>query len=404
MTQFPERLRLDLPDALAGHREAHADLLERVVGSLADAGVTELHRQKSGGNLGRGVTQAYVARGMLVFAFEGSVLAQALDEKLWRVSGDPMLVARDVGGSEATSQAFAVSESTFVYRAWIRPVSQLTWLSRSGEPGRAIWDPGMFQSVQLSPDDKQAVASRSDGTKLLLWAIDLAGGAPLQLTLGSSSPVLWSPKGDRVWFRKPGGIWHDHIYSVLVDGGGSETLEVDQPDAYVAPIGWSATGSLLYTGYTMSGKSSFDLWELSSAGKPRMRIPAENANMDFHDAAVTPKGDLIAFAVGSGLYVQPVRGGGGRILVDRGRVASPRWRADGRELYYLSGGHLMAVAISGTTPVIAGTPQTRFEFHGAFYSPTRDGQRFLAAVPADPSDSNAFRVALNWTSLLVTSK
>jgi hypothetical protein len=368
------------------------------VGSLGDTGIIELHRQKSAANVGRGVTQAYVARGMLVYAYDGSVLAQALDEKHWRLSGAPMLVAKSVNGDDVSRQAFAVSDNTFVYRPLIRSVSRLTWLSRNGDVMSTIWGPGVFQSVQLSPDDTQAVAARSDAVKLILWAIDLARGAPLQLTVGSQH-VLWSIDGTRVWFRKPDAVWHDHIYSILVDGGGGERLETDRPNAWAAPVGWSDTGSLLSTGYTSSGKTSYDLWESSSSGDARILIAAENDSSDFYDAAVTRKGDLIARAVaGRVLYVQPTRGSGARVAVDRGNVASPRWRADGHELYYLSDGHLMAADISGVDPVVAGHPRKLFEFRGSFFSPSRDGQRFLAAVPESSGESNAPGIILNWTS------
>jgi eukaryotic-like serine/threonine-protein kinase len=376
------------------------DVVSIEIGSLGDSRITELHRQTSGGHLGRGMTQAYVARGMLVYASGGSVLAQPLDEKRRQLSGVPMLLAKDVDVDEVTTSAFAVSDSTFVYQRLIRPVSQLTWLSRSGDVEARIWEPGWFQSVQLSPDDTQAVAARSDGMRLVLWVIDLARGVPLQLTVESGPLVLWSSDGARVLFRKPDALWHDHIHSILVDGRGGEKLETDQPNSWADPLGWSDTGSLLCTGYTISGKSLFDLWECPSSGDAHILIPAENENGGFYGAAVTRKGDLIAsVAGGTALYVQPIRGRSARVLVDRGNVASPRWRADGRELYYLSKGHLMAADISGVDPVVAGPPRTLLEFRGSFFSPSRDGRRFLAAVPQDSGESNAADIILNWTSL-----
>jgi serine/threonine protein kinase len=377
------------------------DVVSIMIGSLSDdKKIRELHRQTSGGGLGRGMTQAYVAHGMLVYASGGSVVAQALDEKRWQLSSTPILVAKAVSGDDVTTQAFAVSDSTFVYRRLIRPVSRLTWLSRSGDEEAAIWEPGWFQSVQLSPDDTQAVVARSDGMKLVLWVIDLARGVPEQLTVESGPRVLWSLDGARVWFRKPSALWHDHIHSILVDGRGGEKLETDQPNAWADPLGWSDTGSLLCTGYTASGKSLFDLWECPSSGEARVLIPAENANAGFLDAAVTRKGDLIASVPGgTALYVQPIRGRAARVTVDRGKVASPRWSADGRELYYLSNGHLMAADISGVDPVIAGRPHQLFEFRGSIFSPSRDGQRFLAAVPQASGEGNAADIILNWTNL-----
>ena len=59
----------------------------------------------------------------------------------------------------------------------------------------------------------------------------------------------------------------------------------------------------------------------------------------------------------------------------------------------------MAADISGVDPVVAGPPHTLFEFRGSFFSPSRDGRRFLAAVPQASSESNAPDIILNWTSL-----
>ena len=364
--------------------------------SLADPVITELYRQSSGG-LGRGVTQAYVARGMLVFALNGSVVAQALDEKHRRLSDDPpMLVAKDVDVDDASSQAFAVSDSTVIYRSSLRTPSQLTWYSKSGDVGEAIWEPAVFQSVQLSPDDTQAVVARSDESKLVMWVMQLARGTRQPLTVGSGHPVLWSPGGDRVLFRKPGKVWHDDIYSIRVDGGGTEQLVANQPDDMKWPLGWSGTGSLLYA---VSGKFSADLWESTSPGNARILNHAENANIDFTDAAVTRNGDLIASVVGSkALYVQPTRSGT-RTLVESGNVASPRWRADGHELYFLSDGHLKAADVSAGDPVHAGTTRELFDFRGSLYSPTRDGQRFLVAVPKASGERPRVNIVLNWTSL-----
>ena len=372
------------------------DVVSVKVGSLRDAETTELTRNSSEGTVGRGITQAYVAGGMLVFARDGSVLAQALDEKRWRLSGDPLLLARNVDTDTAASQAFAVSDSTFIYRSADRTPSQLAWLSRGGEAGPPIWEPAVFQSVQLSPDDMRAVVARSDGRKLFLWAIDLArGGQPQQLTMGSGSPVLWSPEGDRLLFRKPGAVFHDHIYSILADGGGNEKLVTDRPDGGAAPLGWSDTGSLLYAAYA---KVPADLWELPSWGNARILIPAVNANTDFNVAAVTRKGDLIASVVGGKvLYVQRIRGGP-RVQVASGNLGSPRWRADGHELYFPSAGHMMAVDVSAGDPVKVGAPHTLFEFRGSFYSPTQDGQRFLVAVPQASGDRPPVNIVLNWTS------
>jgi hypothetical protein len=127
-------------------------------------------------------------------------------------------------------------------------------------------------------------------------------------------------------------------------------------------------------------------------------VIGESENAGFYGAAVTRKGDLIASVGGTALHVQPIRSRA-RVQVDRGNLASPRWRADECELYYLINGHLMAADISGVDPVVAGPPRKLFEFRGSFFSPSRDRQRFLAAVPQPSGESTAADIIFNSTSL-----
>ena len=373
------------------------------VGSLADAGVATLDRVKSGNGLSDGaMTQAYVARGMLLFGRGGSIFAQPLDETHWRLSGEPIVVVPPGVGGDMSSVAFAVSDNAVVYRPSPRPpASQLAWMPRSGAVATPIWTPGVFQMVQLSNDETRAIVARSDESKLIFYLISLARPdvSPQRLgDEGSSSPILFSRDGTRALFRKPGDMFANPIHSLLVDSGGDERLEVDQPNGNKAPLGWSDTDSLLYAVNTAGPRS--DLWERPSSGAPHVLISsAENATVDFVDAAVTPTGTLIASAVNGTLYVQPIRRGG-RVTVGNGKIHFPRWRADGRELYYLNDAYLMAVEITSADPIRLGLPQRLFELKDGFYSPGREGQRFLVAIPRTSTVPSQVGVVLNWPRLV----
>jgi predicted Ser/Thr protein kinase len=373
------------------------------VGSLADAGIASLDRVRSGNRPSEGaITQAYAVHGMLVFGRGGTVLAQLLDETHWRLSGEPIVVVPQGVGGDLSSGAFAVSDNAVVYR--LEPphaVSQLTWLSRSGAAATPIWTPGTFQMVQLSNNDSRAIVARSDGSKLVFHLISVARPDVTTLGEGSGSPVLWSRDGTRVLFRKPDKIFENNIYSFLVDGGGDERLELDQPNGNKYPLGWSDTDSLLYAVNTAGPRS--DLWEKPSSGPAHVVFSsAENATINFVDSAFTQPSNLIASAVDGTLYVQPIRHGG-RVTVDSVKSHSPRWRADGRELYYLNEDSLMAVDIIGADPVRLGRPHMLFavkQAQDARYSPTRDGQRFLLAVPHVSTVPSQVGVVLNWTHLV----
>jgi hypothetical protein len=377
------------------------------IGALDGTPSTEVYRTGMEGVLGRGMTQAYVAGGRLVFASKGAVWARTLEDKPWRLSNDPVLLHQYVDGDPGPgSQAFAASDNTFVYRTMPRPPSQLTWFTRDGIPAGSVWEPGFMQSVQLSPDETRAAVACSDGEKLNLWAIDPRGGEPpRRLTVGSGSPVLWSPDSTRIWFRNPTDAFKDHIYSIFADGRGDQKLAADRPEGSSVPLGWTRSGSLLYAGTRYAkGKPLSDLWELSLSGDAHVLIPAEKTKINFSSAAVTRNGDLIASVVAgtvvgqSTLYVQPIRPDVTPTLVESGKIESPRWRADGHELYYLSAGRMMVAEISDDASR-ASPGHVLFPFQGRFYSPSRDGMRFLVANPPASWAPSSVGVDLNWINL-----
>jgi eukaryotic-like serine/threonine-protein kinase len=367
------------------------------LGSLDSTVSTELFHG-AGASSRLDLTQAYVVDGLLVFARGSSIMAQPLDEKRWKLSGDPMLVVPNVPLDDGGRVAFAVSESSLVYRPEFFPTATLTWLARNGTAGAVLWEPAQLLNVELSPDGGRAAVERREVSKTGLWVIDTTRNAPVRLADSSSSRTLWSRDGARVLFGQARELFHENIHSIRADGGGDDEIIVDLPDDQKYPLGWSPTGSLLYAALNKSTR--WDLWESPQGGAASFPVAGADPNTDFRPAVIAPGGRLVANVVGGALYVQPV-GGGTRVPVASGKVDHPRWRADARELFYVAAGHLMAADISSTDPVQVGTPRALFEFRGLLFSPSPDGQQFLAAVPQASSVSQtAVNVVINWTALL----
>ena len=98
--------------------------------------------------------------------------------------------------------------------------------------------------------------------------------------------------------------------------------------------------------------------------------------------------------------------GGGKWQVSTRGGAQPRWRRDGKELFYLAlDGKLMAVTVGASATLIeTGAPRELFDtgITGAFldrrnhYVVTRDGQRFLVNISAEDENSAPITVVLNW--------
>jgi hypothetical protein len=104
------------------------------------------------------------------------------------------------------------------------------------------------------------------------------------------------------------------------------------------------------------------------------------------------------------VYIQAVPQNGTRVQVSTGGGSQPRWRGDGKELFYISADEkMMAAPIQvSNVSIEAGPPKALFE--GApettpetfKYQPTADGQRFLMIVPSNEGASPRLTVVLNW--------
>ena len=139
---------------------------------------------------------------------------------------------------------------------------------------------------------------------------------------------------------------------------------------------------------------------VSSVGKRRKPHPAQDA-LRRARPEVSPDGRFIAYLSRetgrSEVVVRPVSGSFEQWPVSSGGGSQPRWRADGRELYYATPeGDLMAVAIA-TEPVFRpGAPRKLFRLPErpdrdtpVFEDVTPDGKRFLLNVPAGRARASA---------------
>ena len=105
------------------------------------------------------------------------------------------------------------------------------------------------------------------------------------------------------------------------------------------------------------------------------------------------------------VYVQPFQAPGEKLRLSTNGGAQPRWRKDGRELFYLAlDGTMMAVPITAGVTLTPGIPKSLFQT-GITVGPTidqfavtGDGQRFLLAVPLEFAPP--ITVVLNWTAAL----
>jgi Tol biopolymer transport system component len=219
---------------------------------------------------------------------------------------------------------------------------------------------------------------------------------------------IWSADGRTVAFAtlRNGGL---DIYQRLANSGASdEPLLRLNGQPIVFPSDWSADGRFLAY-YRTDPKTQLDVWTLPLFGD-RKPIPFLREEFNESQPQFSPNGKWIAYVSDESgvqqIYVQsyPTLTGKWQISTDGG--TQPRWRRDGKELFYLGPDRkLMAVVVKsdGTLEFDAPKPvfQTTLDVAALrqTYSVSADGRRFLLNAPVE-SASPSMRIVLNWPALL----
>ena len=352
-------------------------------------------------------------RGRLLFLREGALMSQPFDAERLALAGDPVPVVERVG-SFRDGAYFAVSDNdTLVYRT-AESDYQLTWFDRQGSVAGQISEPGGYREVALSPDGTRAAASRTDpqdSTKADLWLFDLSRGAgATRLTLGAGIAEfpVWSPDGKRIVYT----FNHSRIHQKLASGGSDETELVRANSAeLLRSNSFSPDGRFfLYSGGFATTRSLDLLVLRSDDSKP---VPFIATSFSEEQGRFSPNGRWVAYASNesgqSEIYVREFAtdfgpgsaNSAGSVLVSRGGGTAPRWRGDGREMFYLAAnGKMMAVDVNTGPEFHAGLPTPLFQTPPGTTvgDVTSDGKRFLLVTP--PSASTPFIVVLNWTAAL----
>jgi Tol biopolymer transport system component len=377
--------------------------------------------------------------GHVLFTREGSLMAQAFDAGRMELSGEAAPIAE--GMIYAGPRPFSVSATgvlayrTGSDRAGFGGVTQLTWFDRQGQALGTAGEPGPFNSVALSPDGTRVAVSRTapggrrglSGLAHDIWVYETARGTSTRLT---SNPAIdwlatWSPDGRSLIFssERDGSVFN--LYQKLSSGAGEDEL-LFKSNEDKSSQDWSHDGRFLLYSVGVRGRGDFrattqDLWVLpltpnSTGGlKPEIYLKTE---FNESQARFSPDGRFIAYSSDiSGrdeIYLRPFpAASAGRWTVSTDGGVAPRWRADGKELFYISlDSKMMAVEVNTRPAFKAGIPKTLFHapiWGGASfrvatrYDVTADGNKFLInslLINSGAPAASPITVVLNWTALL----
>lgn len=353
--------------------------------------------------------------GWLLFHRDGALLAQPLDLSRMEFQGGPVKVIEPIGAFIVDGFFSASATGVLVYRSGAAAQrSKLVWVDRLGGMTETAAEADGLEALSLAPNGKHAAAAilKPDRSRVLLniWSIDLENGGKTRLTFGllpDDSPV-WSPDGRALIFNSARGgplsLYRKEVF------GPAEAVVANSRENRT-PMSWSSDGRyLMYEVADAGGRR--DLMALSMEGDAAP-WPILNGGYDEMQGRFSPDMRWIAYASDetgrSEVYVRALSpakngrptAGDRKWILSRNGGHSPRWRSDGRELYYLTpDGTLMSVEGGGGPDFNPGAPNPLFKTPRGFvaWDADADGKRFLFAVPEQPQAP--FTVVLNWMELL----
>ncbi len=201
----------------------------------------------------------------------------------------------------------------------------------------------------------------------------------------------------------------DGMYDKAADGSGTERLLM-KLDGNGSVTDWSSDGRFIAYRRT-SPQNAADVWIVptNATEKPFALL---QSSFDEDNLAFSPDVHWIAYdSDESGekqVYIQPFPATGAKYQLSSGGGTRPSWRADGQEIFFISpDSYVMAAKVSTAHGYQAGVPVSLFESgiatqsgRSRMYAVTKDGHRFLTAVPRQRSDPTPLTVMVNWTEAL----
>ena len=290
----------------------------------------------------------------VLFIRESTLFAQAFDATRLTLTGKPMRFAEGMSApSGILRPAVAASPAgPIVFRAGaLNSGRQLVWFDRSGrESGRPVSsnlaNAGAGETPAISPDGRTIALTRLTNATTDLWLADAERGILTRFTLGGATGPVWDPDGRRVVFASTRNGNLDLFWKSIA-GGEEKPLLVTPPN--VVPSDWSKDGRVLLF-LQANQKTLLDIYALPMA-PPGQPFPVVQSPFEDLSGQLTPDGTWMAYQSNESgrheIYLRPFRSEAGRIQISTDGGTQPRWRGDGKELYYLAlDGRMTAVPVA----------------------------------------------------------
>lgn len=339
-----------------------------------------------------------------------SLFSQRVDLKSDTVLGPPMLLSESVPspGDWPMFSASGTDVAAFVMYplgAANSSASRMDWIDRQGNIVGALGKIGSYWNLRISPDGHRVAVNYDDD----VWLVDAATGLLTRLTYevnsgGYAYRPIWSPKGDRVLARKGG----NELTEYQVPVGKSRSIWRDTT-SYWNATDWSSDEYYIAVSRNVGAGNLRDLdyFDVSNdVLKSFLTTTFDECGGEF-----SPDDRWMAYSSNESgsyeIYVRSFPDGSQMRRISYSGGMHPRWRADGKELFFLGpGGVLMAADVRLQPTLEIGSPKQLFQVvmadivrgQIAPYDVSPDGQRFLVIVPQRKPLS--ITLVQNWQALV----
>ena len=347
----------------------------------------------------------YLESGHVVFYRSGSLFAAPFSLSRMAFEGTPVQVAANVieGRNAGLFLGFfaASLSGTLVFVPGTVDLSQnhVVRVDRAGNATR-ISEPDHYGFLAISPDGQRLAVTNVVRTSSDLWVLDLARGSRSRLTSenANTNPV-WTADGQRVLFSLFGTGGSFNLHSLRADGGGIPEPLLEREYSQ-APTSVSRDGRLVAFGETHpDNRGDIHILPLDGTGPyPFLVTPADEGGASF-----SPDGRFLAYVSDETgqfeVYVQPLSGEGGKVVISTGGGRLPRWSPKGDELFYRRGTALMVVPVDLEPSFRPGSPELLFEGAYMGFDVFPDGEYF-AMLTLPEVDLSEITVVVNWSTEL----
>jgi serine/threonine protein kinase/Tol biopolymer transport system component len=363
-----------------------------------------------------GVVNAKYAMGFLLFMRGTTLMAQRFDPDRFVLSGDASPIGEQIQLDQTRSGAFSPSQTGALVYQTGSAGSRLTWFDRTGHELGSLGDPADYNDLFLSRDGSRATVSVADtpGAARDDWIVDVKRGIRNRFTFDAADEheAIWSPDSAEIIFNSNRKGPMDLFIKHSSGAGSEELLLADEFDKF--PQSWSPDGRFIMyirqrgmeRALSPRGNSQ-ELWVLPLSGD-RKPFPFAQTEANERFAQFSPDGRWVAYQsleFGRGeVYVAPFPGPGGKRQVSSGGGTSPRWRGDGKEIFFESPGRrVMAATVAAhgdSFEVSQVQPLFTLRRGGTFWNwdVTPDGQRFLVNAVREDIESAPMTLVVNWVA------